>query len=154
MKVGLPALAILVSCALSACGQANGSEGRIVVTSQYKKADAPALFKHIGLPMPPATVELYEYDEGMDDMARVVLVMSEADWATMRGTPPLSSIEDRQWDRSQALLFPADHGAWRPSRDKALIAGYTWLPKAEFLKVGYSPAGPGRVRVYLVWGQT
>lgn len=125
-----------------------------MVTSKYKKPNAAALLKHIGLPIPPATVELYEYDEGMDDTARVVMVMSAADWAAMRNAPPLNTIENRQWDRSQAELLPSDRGNWRPSKDTALIAAYTWLPKAEFVKVGFSPAGAGRVRVYLVWGQT
>lgn len=104
--------------------------------------------------MPPATIEFYELHQGMDESAEVILVTSKKDWVAMRNAPPLSTEPDGRRRRMLAELLPADHGAWRPHRDPGVIAAQIRLPNAEFVDVGYSPAGPDRVRVYLFWSQT
>lgn len=125
------------------------------MTSVNQMTDAAALLKHLGMPMPPAMIELYQYLPGRDDSARLIMVMPDADWAKFSNLPPLASIsaEDR-YDHSQAGLLSSDDGAWRPNADPAIAAAQTWLGHGEFLVVGYSPAGAGRTRVYLLWGQT
>lgn len=82
------------------------------------------------------------------------MVMSDADWTTMRAAPPLGAIEPGRWDHQQAVLLSSDDGAWRPSTDAGIQAAQTWLPHVQFLTAGYSPAGAGRTRVYLLWGQS
>lgn len=114
-----------------------------------------ALFKHMGMRLPPsAAIELYERDEGLDDMARVILVVTQRQWEEMRAEPPLNSQPARAWRRLFADLLPPDYGRWQPERDSNIVAAQIHLANAEFVNIGYSPAGPGRVRVYLAWSQT
>lgn len=146
--------AALAAMLLTSCNQPAPDNGRIVVKSALEKPSAAALLRGLGMPTPPATVEFYEYLPGRDDVAMTVFVVSKSDWARMRAAPPLSGIPDERWSNQQAAPFLPDRGGWRPHEDFAIVAARTWLPKAEFLQIGYSPAGPGRVRVYLAWGQT
>ena len=147
-------VAALIAALLTSCNEPVPDNGRLVIKSDLEKPNAAALLRGLGMPTPPATVEFYEYLPGRDDMAMTVFVVGQADWARMRAAPPLRGIPDERWSNDQAASFLADRGGWRPHQDLAIIAAQTWLPKAEFLQIGYSPAGPGRVRVYLAWGQT
>lgn len=145
--------AAVAAIMLAACSQAFPSKGP-TVTSKDRKTNAAALLKHVGLAMPPAAVEFYEYDDGLDDAARVKLVMSEADWATMRNEPALRMKGEGLRGLILTGMLSSDHGDWRPQADGATIIAHRDLPDAERLTVGYAPAGPGRVRVYLFWHQT
>lgn len=104
--------------------------------------------------MPPATVELYDYTPGLDDAAKVVLVMADADWAAMRNSPPLKDVPPGRWSSTDALLLPENRGAWRPGDDPAVLATQVQLPNAESLTIGHAPAGSGRTRIWLFWHQT
>lgn len=126
----------------------------IKVRSDREQPDAASFLRMIGLPVPTATVELYEYAPGLDDSAEVKLVMSEAEWATMKNAPALRMNADGPKGLILTGLLSSDHGDWRPQADGATIVAHRDLPDAEILTVGYSPAGPGRVRVYLFWHET
>lgn len=108
----------------------------------------------IGLHVPTATVELYEYAPGLDDSAKVKLVMSETEWTAMRNAPALRMNGEGLRGLILAGLPSSDHGDWRPQADGATTVSHRNLPDAEKLTVGCSPAGPGRVRIYLFWRET
>lgn len=139
---------------LMSCGPTAAEGGRITVKSAREKPDAASFLRMIGLPVPPAIVEFYRYAPGMDDSARVILVMSQSDWDRMQRTPPLNTIPSGRWNSFDAMLLPDNEGNWRPRNDKAITATQTHLANREALNIGYSPAGPGRVRVYLFWFET
>lgn len=150
--VSLPMAMVLTL--LAACTAPAPSRAEVVAAKREREQRVVALLKHIGMSMPPAVIEYYELHQGMDEMAEVILVVSRKDWIAMRNAPPLSTEPDGRWRQVLAETLPADHGAWRPQQDPGIIAAQIRLPNAEFVDVGYSPAGPDRVRVYLSWSQT
>lgn len=140
---------------LCACSFPTSTRESTNLSRRENAQQVATLFEHMGMRLPPsAAIELYERDEGLDDMALVILVVTQRQWDEMRAEPPLNSQPARAWRRLFADLLPPDHGRWRPERDPGIVAAQVHLPNAEFVNIGYSPAGPGRVRVYLAWSQT
>ncbi len=151
MSAGTPAawkLAVWAAAALlSGCGTA--------VPDEPLAKRANAAVEAIGLAIPPgAGIAFADEMHGIDDAARLILVLPAAEWRRLDrriaqaepDAPPLSA-EDRH------LLGP-DEGGWAPGRQPGLVAHQLrWRQGTEVLNVGVAPAGAGRVRVFLFWHQ-
>ena len=117
---------------------------------------AAAVLKRMGLVLPAsAHVELAEQIRGMDDSARLVAVMPEADWTSLRATITREAPHGLVFSADENATFgPAEDG-WHASDTPGLTtAETTWANGSEGLTIGFAPAAPGRVRVFLFWFQT
>jgi len=119
--------------------------------------DQTAILKRIGLALPPsAQVEYADHTAGMDDAARVLLVMSQADWvAFLDGIVRRSPRPPEFADDLNFALYPEKQG-WNPGSVKGLTTGQVaWgVNQSEGLNIGFAPADGGRVQVFLFWHQT
>ena len=112
---------------------------------------------------PPTVVEHHDPDAknadhtaGMDDAARVLLVMSQADWvAFLDGIVRRSPRPPEFADDLNFALYPEKQG-WNPGSVKGLTTGQVaWgVNQSEGLNIGFAPADGGRVQVFLFWHQT
>lgn len=141
---------------LQACAQAVPDRQPGALTQASLKEQADTIFKRIGLTPPPsAVVEYAEYQHGMDDSARLVMVMPTADWTAMQASPPLNSVAPDLYLREEAASLGASREGWRPGDDPSVVATQVLLNGGlEGLNVGVGSAGTDRVRVYLYWIQT
>lgn len=156
VRTHLRRLAILGVIMLASCAQAV-PDGRVsAVTKASLKEQADTIFKRVGLTPPrSAVVEFAEYQHGMDDNARLVMVMPAADWAAMQASPPLNGVAPHSYTREEAVRLGASRGGWRPRDDPSVVAKQVLLNGGlEGLNVGVGSAGTDRVRVYLYWIQT
>ena len=155
-RTRLSLLATFGLIALASCAQAV-PDGRIsAVTKASLQEEADTIFKRVGLTPPPsAVVEYAEYQHGMDDSARLVMMMPTADWKAMQASPPLNSVAPDLYLREEAASLGANKEGWRPRDDPSVVATQVLLNGGlEGLNVGVGSAGTGRVRVYLYWIQT
>ena len=108
----------------------------------------------IGLPV-PATAEgvFARYQQGLDDNARLVLLMSASDWAAMRARPPLDAIKQERYATDDAVMLPGDDGAWNPRRYPGLVAAQTPSDGRQVYNIAYVKTAPDRVRVFVFWHQ-
>ncbi|WP_260600127.1 hypothetical protein [Sphingomonas endolithica] len=124
-------------------------------TSIKQGQDAAPILARIGLKAPPsAIVEYVRQERGMDDNARLILLMPAGEWAAMQATPPLDAVAPDRYTANEATLLGASEGAWHPSDEPAIKGAQFNLPAATYLNVGVAPANEGRVRVYLSWFET
>jgi hypothetical protein len=146
-------LPIVLMLAASGCDAPSSDRSAIATTA----TDQAAILKRIGLTLPPsARVEYADYMAGMDDAARLLMTMTDADWQAFltditRRAPRLPEfLED-----ANPLLGPTD-GKWNPSATKGLKTGQVvWgVNQSEGLNIGFAPVGDGKVRVFLFWHQT
>lgn len=117
--------------------------------------DAPAVAALMGLTLPPgATVEYKRVDNGMDQSARLVLLVPEAEWRAWRDrvVPPGGGLP--RFSADGVVNLGSDDGGWAPSAARELTAVQRRWRGSEALNIGQAPAGGGRVRVWLYWFQT
>lgn len=132
-----------------------GGAGLWATRDGADKADAPTArarvyAARIGLPLPEGTrVVFAEWATGLDDSARLGLVMSEAGWASLRGQLPALAFEPEN-----NFHLGRDRGGWRPQNAPGLTtAQVRWRDRAEYLNVGIAPLSSGEVRVFVFWHQ-
>ena len=146
--IGLAALCVsglgsLVALRRGASGE-DGASGDVA-------GRAAAHAARIGLSLPAGTrAEFADWMTGLDDACRLVLVMPEGRWAAFRSSLPSEAFEMDGGHR----LGP-DEGRWTPSRVPGLSSAqfFPWR-NAEALNIGFAPAGPGEVRIFVFWHQT
>lgn len=149
-------LHLLGLLALASCGRADPpSDVRDVARSSTRRQDAVALLRRIGLTVPAsATVEYSRVERGLDDSARIVLLMTAADWARMRSSPPLDAVPPERYDADGAMALGASDEGCRPGEQPGIVGAQVRLPDAEILDFGVAPVEGGRVRVFLFWFET
>lgn len=147
-------LAAVAVLAVGACGQAISDIGRRVVSEATPNPVAEGIFKHIGVTPPPsATIEYAEFQNGLDDNGRIIMVMPAADWAAMQAAPPLNTVAPDAYAKDAAELGSSS-GKWRPDDEPSLVGAQVRVNEGfESLNIGVADAGAGRVRVYLFWFQ-
>ncbi len=120
-------------------------------------ADQTAILQRIDLTLPPsAQMEYADYMAGMDDAARVLLVMPQADWTTfLAGIVRRSPRPPEFTEEFNFALGPGKQG-WNPESAKGLKTGQVaWgVNESEGLNIGVAPAADGTVRVFIFWHQT
>lgn len=147
--------ACVAAIVVASCGQAAPHTQRNAVNDLSPKQRAQAILTRIGLTASAATrVEFAEYSVGMDDSARLTMVMPQADWAAIQAAPPLNAAPPGSYTAEEAMRLGEDAGDWRPQADKGVVATQLRLKSGEFLNIGTSQAAAGQVRVYLFWFQT
>lgn len=112
---------------------------------------AAAYVGRIGLHLPAGTrAEFAAWMTGLDDAARLILIMSEANWAVLRSGLPPASFEVENGPR----LGP-DEGGSMPGSAPGLLSAqfHPWRDRAEALNIGFAPAAAGEVRVFVLWHQ-
>ncbi len=114
---------------------------------------AAAYAERIGLRLPAGTRAGFAYWwTGLDDAARIALVMPDAGWAAFRAGLPRGRFGAEGNHR-----FEPDEAGWAPGRAAGLTsAQFPWHgPRGgtEALNVGVAPAGPGERRVFVFWHQ-
>ena len=149
-------LLALGAVTLASCGgAASSSERNVVSRTPTQQTQDAAILQRIGIVLPAsATVEYSSSERGMDDNARVVLLMPAADWATMQAKPPLNSVPPERYNSDEAMSLGPSDGDWRPADQPGIQGTQVSLPNARYLNVGVAPATEGRVRVYLFWFET
>jgi hypothetical protein len=140
--------------AASGCSAAPSQDRSTMATTG---ADKTAILKRIGLTPPPsAQIEYVDYTNGMDDAARLLLVMPQADWTAFLAD--IVHKVPRSPEFAEDLNFALGPGreGWHPEAAKGLKTGQVaWgVNESENLNIGVAPAGDGKVRVFLFWHQT
>lgn len=139
---------------LQSCGQVL-PESRTIVSEASPDQIAADVFKRVGLTPPPsARIEFAEYQNGLDDNARVIMVMPAADWVTMQATPPLNAVRPEAYAREGLHRLGTSDAKWRAREDPSVVVAQMKVNGSEYLNVGIGDASGGRVRVYLFWFQT
>lgn len=116
---------------------------------------ASHVIEKIGLKLPAsANIEYFKYLPGMDDSARLVLTLAEADWPPLLAQINAKSEREVVFAASDNFLLSDDGQDWKPSVTPGLETGQAALANAEWLNVGVAPNGPGRLRVFLFWHRT
>lgn len=118
--------------------------------------DGTAVAKRIGLTLPPsARVEHAEPMRGMDDAARLSLVMSSADWQGFSAQIAKQSSHELTFSEDDNFLLGTQADGWKPGEATGLKTGQVlWANGTEGLNVGVAPEGSDMVRVFLFWHQT
>jgi hypothetical protein len=133
-------VAVLDRAAQGEDGAAGDVDGRVAAYS-----------RRIGLPLPPGTrAEFADWTIGLDDACRLVLVMPEAGWAALR-----SSLPSETFEAEGSYRLGPDEGRWTPRQAPGLVSAqfFPWRG-AEAMNIGFAPAGPGEIRVFVFWHQT
>lgn len=87
----------------------------------------------------------------MDDNARLILLMSEADWGEMRRNPPLTQIQPQKYSVRQVYHLHQNDGEWNPESYPALVAAQSPYTRNDSYNVVFVKTGPDEVRVYIFW---
>jgi hypothetical protein len=151
------ASALATAGLVGACGQASPNSERNAMsrTASQKSQDHAALLQRLGLEIPSsATIEFAQYQRGMDDNARLILLMPAADWAAMQAEPPFDAVRPERYTAEGAVRLGPSEGAWHPADEAEIRGAQIPMDHAKYMNVGVAPAEGGRVRVYLFWFET
>jgi hypothetical protein len=115
-------------------------------------ADQSVQLKDLGrelkLTFPP-TVHLSGVvrDNGMDDLVRVKILMTKAEWDIFLSQSPIR-LEEMQLARPDIL--GKDEGFWDPNQAKHLRIGEVQRPGARYLSIAFDDSDPSKVPVYIM----
>lgn len=140
---------------LAGCGTATPPE-RHAMHESSTPATA-ALLQRIGLDLPAsATIEHVASEAGMDDSAKLMIVMSAGDRTLLLRQISLKAGRDLTFSADDNFLLGNDSDAWRSSRTAGLQTGQVpWAHGTESLNVGIIPAAnTGQTSVFVFWHQT
>lgn len=157
LSIKSQALVTLMVMALAGCGPADMEIGREKdqMNNSSPSAQAGSVAQAMGFPLPPsAIVELADYQRGLDDNARLILVLPVGEWARLKAARPFNAIPEQAYSRANLFHLGEDEGRWRPSTDQTLVAAQAPLKNGRALNVGVSRINADLVRVYLFWFQT
>lgn len=150
-------LAIIAALAVGAASIAgialwSGPEERGVPGDPGVLAEAYA--KRIGLRLPlGAQAEFADWMTGLDDAARLILLMPEAAWPAFRADLPGLSAA-RPFEAETNYVLGMDEGRWAPGRAAGLLSvQLPWRGGLEVMNLGIAPAHQGWVRVFVFWHQ-
>lgn len=147
-------LPFLLLLAASGCGAAPSQDRSTMATTG---ADQTAILKRIGLTPPPsAQIEYADYTNGMDDAARLLLVMPQGDWTAFLAGIVRRAPRAPEFGEDLNFALGPDKQGWNPNAARGLKTGQVaWgVNESEGLNIGVAPAGDGKVRVFLFWHQT
>lgn len=147
-------LPFLLLPAAPGCGAAPSQDRSTMATTG---TDQTAIIKRIGLTLPSsAQVEYADYTAGMDDAARLLLLMSQADWTAFLDGIVRKAPRPPEFGEDLNFALGPEKEGWKPETTKGLKTGQVvWgVNQSEGLNIGFAPVGDGKVRVFLFWHQT
>lgn len=116
---------------------------------------AAQILSKIGVPFPTsAKAEYAKYEVGLDDNARVILLMPAAEWSKVETALFRNASGKQLFSTENQLYLGSNEGDWSPRSDPELTAAQIpWNDGKEIMNIGVSNAGSDLVRVYLFWHQ-
>lgn len=143
----------LVALALLLTGM--GCTGTGPQTKETTMTTGQEIAGDMGVTLPPGgTVEYAERISGRDAAARLVVVLPDSAWDAWRTQLVPDRADQPAFSSAENYELGSDEGSWAPSHAPGLTTVQLRWRGAEALNIGQSPAGAGRVRVFLFWFRT